>query len=209
MLRKSRKKNYSKSSLYKSIALLNTLNKMLKLIVFERIRYAVETLKMFLNIQMNARRQRSMNTILQFIIKKIYMIWNEQKKKMTSFFNLNVNDVFDNVSHLRLLHNMKKKKISDKLLKWVKNFLKNKSTTLIIENHTMTKRKISVNISQNSSFFSMLYLFYNANLLKSCENVKLRLNVTEFVNDINILTYNESTKRNCEMLKKTWEKVVE
>ena len=50
MLRKSRKKNYSKSSSYKSIALLNTLSKMLKLIVFERIRYVVETLKTFLNI---------------------------------------------------------------------------------------------------------------------------------------------------------------
>ena len=84
----------------------------------------------------------------------------------------------------------------------MKNFLKNRSTILIIENHTMTKRKINVNISQNSSFFSMLYLFYNANLLKSCENVKLHLNIIEFVNDINILMYNELTKRNCEMLKK-------
>ena len=37
MLRKSRKKNYSKLSSYKSIALLNTLGKMLELIVFERI----------------------------------------------------------------------------------------------------------------------------------------------------------------------------
>ena len=66
----------------------------------------------------------------------------------------------------------------------------------------MTKRKINVNISQNLLFFLMLYLFYNANLLKSCENVKLRLNVIEFVNNVNILTYNESTKQNCEMLKK-------
>ena len=37
MLRKSEKKNYAKFSLYKSIVLLNTLNKMLKSIVFERI----------------------------------------------------------------------------------------------------------------------------------------------------------------------------
>ena len=203
MLRKSKKKNYSKSSSYKLIALLNTLNKMLKSIVFERIRYVVETLKTFSNIQMNARKQRLMNTILQFIMKKIHMIWNKQKKRMTSFLNLNVNDAFDNVSHSRFLYNMRKKKISNKLLKWMKNFLKNKSTTLIIKDHTMTKRKISVNISQNSLLFSMLYLFYNANLLKLCENVKLRLSVTEFVNNINILTYSESTKWNCEMLKKT------
>ena len=85
----------------------------------------------------------------------------------------------------------------------MKNFLKNKNTTLIIENHTMTKRKINVNISQNSLFFLMLYLFYNANLLKLCKNVKLRFNVIEFVNDINILIYNKSIKQNCEMLKKT------
>ena len=37
MLRKSKKKNYLKFSSYKSIALLNTLNKILKLIVFKRI----------------------------------------------------------------------------------------------------------------------------------------------------------------------------
>ena len=85
----------------------------------------------------------------------------------------------------------------------MKNFLKNKNITLIIENYTMTERRISVNISQNSLFFKILYLFYNANLLKLCKNVKLRFNVTEFVNDINILIYNESIKQNCEILKKT------
>ena len=127
---------------------------------------------------------------------------------MTSFFNLNVSEVFDNVSHFRLLYNMRKRRISDKLLKWIKNFLKNRSTTLIIKNYTITERKINVSISQKSSFFSMLYLFYNTNLLKSCENIRLRFNVIEFVNDINILTYNESTEWNCEMLKKTWNKII-
>ena len=84
----------------------------------------------------------------------------------------------------------------------MKKFLKNKNITLIVENHTITKRKNNVNILQNLSFFLILYLFYNANLLKSYENVKLCFNVIKFVNDINILTYNKLTKRNCEMLKK-------
>ena len=90
----------------------------------------------------------------------------------------------------------------------MKNFLKNKRTTLIIENHMMMKRRININISQNSSFFLMLYLFYNANLLKSCKNIRLYFNVIKFMNNINILTYNKSTKQNCEMLKKTWKKIV-
>ena len=127
---------------------------------------------------------------------------------MTSFLNLNVSEVFDNVSHLRLLHNMRKKRISSKLLKWVKDFLKNRNITLIIGKYTQAKRRISVNISQSFSFFSILYLFYNANLLKMCKNVKLRFNVTNFVNDINILTYNEFIKRNCDVLKKAWNKAL-
>ena len=74
MLRKLRKKNYAKFSSYKSIALLNTLNKILKSIVFKRIRYVVEALKTFSNIQINACKQRLINTILQFITKKIHTI---------------------------------------------------------------------------------------------------------------------------------------
>ena len=74
MLRKSNKKNYTKLSSYKSIALLNTLNKMLKSIVSERFQYVVEALNTFSNIQINARKQRSINTILQFIMKKIHTI---------------------------------------------------------------------------------------------------------------------------------------
>ena len=85
----------------------------------------------------------------------------------------------------------------------MKDVSKNKNTTLIIENHMMIKRKINVNISQNSLFFSILYLFYNANLLNLCENVRLRFYIIEFINDINILMYSELTERNCEILRKT------
>ena len=35
----------------------------------------------------------------------------------------------------------------------MKNFLKNRSTTIIIKDYTMTERTISVDILQNSIFF--------------------------------------------------------
>ena len=126
---------------------------------------------------------------------------------MTLFLSLNVSEIFDNVLHFRFFYNMRKKRISSKLLKWVRNFLKNKNIILIIGKYTQTERRISVSISQNFSLFSILYLFYNADLLKTCKNVKLRFSVTDFVNDINILTYSEFTKRNCDVLKKAWNKI--
>jgi hypothetical protein len=43
LLRKSKKKDYSDSKVYRLIVLLNTLEKALKAVVAERIRFAAET----------------------------------------------------------------------------------------------------------------------------------------------------------------------
>ena len=58
----------------------------------------------------------------------------------------------------------------------------------------LKKHTIHVNILQNFLLFLILYLFYNADLLKICKNIKLRLNFIDFVNDISILTYNKIMK---------------
>ena len=74
VLRKSRKRDYSKLTTFKSIALLDTLEKMLKSIVFERLRYVVETHETLSKTQMKTRRQRSIDIALQLITKKVHTI---------------------------------------------------------------------------------------------------------------------------------------
>ncbi len=74
MLRKLRKKNYSKSLFFKFIALLNTLNKILESIILKRLRYVVKTHNILLNTQIRVRRQHLINTILQLITKMIFTI---------------------------------------------------------------------------------------------------------------------------------------
>ena len=59
---------------------------------------------------------------------------------------------------------------------------------------------VSVGISQESLILLILYLFYNADLLESCESLRLRTSTTGFVDDVNILTYSESTEQNCKKL---------
>jgi len=49
-------------------------------------------------------------------------------------------------------------------------------------------------------------LFYNVNLLKACDDIKLRTNFTNFVNDINILIYKEFIKCNCRVLNKIYDR---
>ena len=61
---------------------------------------------------------------------------------------------------------------------------------------------VSVGIPQESLILSILYLFYNTDLLESCESLRLCTSTTGFVDDVNILIYSESTEHNCKKLAK-------
>ena len=56
--------------------------------------------------------------------------------------------------------------ISYKIMNWISNFLRKRITIIIINEKITKKININVDIFQKSSFFSIFYLFYNANFLK-------------------------------------------
>jgi hypothetical protein len=87
---------------------------------------------------------------------------------------------------------------SSKIKSWIK-----KNTMMKKIQYTRFMSRINADISQDSSISFILYLFYNANILKSLKRLRYKIIVIEFVNDINILTYEMSTKNNFRTLKKT------
>jgi len=101
---------------------------------------------------------------------------------------------------------MKKRRVFRLLLKFVKNFLRNQRITITINDYMMMKRSVNINISQDSSLSSILYLFYNMNLLKAYDDIRLRISFTDFINNVNILTYKKFMKRNCKVLSKIYDK---
>ncbi len=101
------------------------------------------------------------------------------------------------------MYNIRKKRVFESFL-FVKNLPKNKRIIITIDNYTTIKRIINIEILQSSFLLLILYLFYNINLLETCDNIKLQISFTKFVNNINILTYNKSTKRNCKVLSKIY-----
>jgi hypothetical protein len=81
--------------------------------------------------------------------------------------------------------------------------MQNKHTTLKINEQRTFMNLIKIDISQNSFISFILYFFYNANILKIFERFKYKIKIINFVNDINILTYNINFTNNCKTLKKT------
>ncbi len=63
-------------------------------------------------------------------------------------------------------------------------------------------REINAGISQKSLISSILFLFFNASLIKKCEALRIKIEVLDFVNNINILVYDRFTEEICKTLSK-------
>lgn len=146
-LKKSNKKNYTDIKVYRSIALLNTLDKTLESIVTKRINALTEAHDLLSSSQMKSRKERNCDTTLKLLIEQIHTIWNMRKNKIATLLSMNVVDVFDHVSKNRLLHNLRKRKISHWTIAWINNFMQHRHITLFIDNETTMMRQINADIS--------------------------------------------------------------
>ncbi len=146
-MQKSNKKDYFNAKIYKSIVLFNTLSKILKFIVFKHLWNVVKACNSILNIQMRVCKHRSTDTTLQLITEKIHIMWSDMRRRVISLLSLNKKNAFNNVTHSKLLHDMKKRKVSRLLLEFVKNFLKDQRIMITIDDYMMMKRSMNVDIS--------------------------------------------------------------
>jgi hypothetical protein len=115
-LRKSGKNNYTIPKLYRFIALLNTIGKIMDAIIAKRMEYMAEVHQFLPNMHMGGRRQRSTEHALHTTVNRIYRTWNSGQKAASALL-LDVSGAFDNVSHARLLHNLKKRRINEKTVR--------------------------------------------------------------------------------------------
>jgi hypothetical protein len=205
ILKKSKKKNYTNVKTYKSIAFLNTFDKVLKSVIARRISDLTKTHDLLFVNQINERKNRNCETILKLLTKQIHTIWNMNKDKITILLSMNVIEAYDHVSREKLLHNLKKRRISTWIIVWTNNFLQNRRINFIVKTRQTIMNNVNIDISQKSSMSSILYFFYNANLLKLLEQSSRKMIVIDFMNDIIIFIYNINTINNCRLLKKVHE----
>ena len=211
-LKKPGKPDYTIAKAYRPIALLNTTGKIFEMIMAGKISYLAESLRLLPDSQMGARRGRSTETALELLTEQIHTVWGQGKDNVATLLSVDVAGAYDTVSHPRLLHNLKKRKIPNWIVQWIHGFLKERSTTLSINARSTDVFQVNTGILQGFPLSPILYLFYNADLLDICSNPNDRTASTGFVDDVNILTYGLSTEANCKTLERihhsceTWAK---
>jgi hypothetical protein len=196
-LKKIDKRDYTISKTYWSIALLNIIEKILEFIMSKKISWIAKTYWLLLDTFMKCRKNRSIETTLKFLIEQIHIVWKQRTNRVITLLKLNVTSVFDTMSHVRLIHDMKKRKISSWIIDWISNFLFDRFTILAMNRRVIKSFSMQIEISQNFSLFSILYLFYNVDLLKMCNKFEMNTKFFEYVDDVNILIYEKSIDENC------------
>ena len=107
---------------------------------------------------------------------------------------------FDNASHPRLLHILRRLGIPTWIVKWVESFLQDRQSTIQIISEESELRPVRNGIPQGSLVSPILFLFFNEELVRICNGFGYRSSAIGFVDDINILAWGRSTKHNCRAL---------
>ena len=90
--------------------------------------------------------------------------WKE--KDIYSVVFMDVAGAFNNVHVKRLLHNLRKRRVPDFIVRWAESFLSERSTNLRVNGMDSKKISIEAGVPQGSPISPILYLFYNADLLE-------------------------------------------
>jgi retron-type reverse transcriptase len=133
-----------------------------------------------------------------------HAVWGTNRPRVASLLSLDVKGAFDNVSHKRLLHNLGKRKIPSTLVRWIAEFLKDRTTEIRLADYTLLSSKINAGIPQGSPLSPILYLFYNADLLEVYNSKRNRTSAIKFIDDVNILTFGPNTEDICRNLERTY-----
>ena len=205
VLRKPDKDDYTIPKAYRPIALLNTIGKIMDAVLARRLSYLVEAHHVLPDTHIGGRKLRSTEHALHLITEKIYKAWNTGHGRVASLLLLDVSGAFDNVSHERLLHDLRTRRVDEKLVKWIASFLSERRTRIMMDDFTSEEHAISTGIPQGSPLSPILYIFYNAGLLETCA-VDHDTTATGYIDDAAILACGDTTAETCAKLKVALEK---
>lgn len=207
VLKKPGKASYSEPGSWRPIALLSTIGKVIESVTATRIRDLAETHRLLPDCQMGARQGRSVETALDLLTEQIHTVWNSGKF-VSTLLSLDVSGAFDTVNATRLLDVLRQRRIPPWLVYWVRAFISDRQSTLLIQGEETETFRLLAGVPQGSPLSPILYLFYNAELLEACQDPQLQASAIGFVDDTNILVYGTSTESNCQRLEEIHQRCI-
>ncbi|EED15976.1 reverse transcriptase, putative [Talaromyces stipitatus ATCC 10500] len=131
ILRKPGKPDYSDPKAYRPIALLSTIGKALESVLARRLSYLVEQYDLLPKQHIGGCRGHSCELAIHLLLEETYIVWRESSR-VASGLALDAAGAFDNVNHIRLIHDLRKRRVPDDLIGWIESFLSNRRTSITL-----------------------------------------------------------------------------
>jgi hypothetical protein len=108
---------------------------------------------------------------------------------------------YDRVVPSRLLHNLRKRCLPQRIVDFISSFLSDRSTYLCLSSFSSALFSTFSGIPQDSLLSPILFFFYNADLVNLNNSLDSPITSIGFVDNVNILAFGKSTEETCMTLR--------
>ncbi|KAF4254782.1 hypothetical protein CNMCM8812_007889 [Aspergillus fumigatus] len=171
---------------------------LLEALIASRMSYLAEAHGLLPDNHFGGRRGQGTENALHAALEAIHSGW--KNGKVVSALLLDISGAFDNVSHDRLLHNLRTRRIPQAYVTWLGSFLRGRSTSLVLPEYTLPTRRVETGIPQGSPLSPILYKFYNAGLMGRGAPEWGTDNIG-YIDDTTMLATGDSEHANCQRLR--------
>ena len=165
VLCKPGKPAYDVAKAYRPIGLLDTIGKLLSILVAADLSHLAEKHGLLPPGQYGGCPGRNTSDAVHFLTHTIKDAWRAGKVAVALF--LDVQGAFPNTVKERLIHNMRAQRVSSCYIRLIDNMLTNRKTWLHFNDYTSEPIPINNGTTQGCPLSMLLYTFYNAPLIES------------------------------------------
>jgi hypothetical protein len=185
------------------MVLLSTTTKLLTSIVADQLSHIIETHQLLPATHFRGRPGRSTTDSLHLLEATVKNAWCTHK--VVSALFLDIEGAFPNTVIDCLIHNMKRRKIPDKLISLTEQVLLNRRTRLMFDGHTSDWIQITNGIGQGDPLSMIVYIIYNADLIDISQEHPNELTLA-FVNDTVFIAADKTTNETHDILQEMLER---
>ena len=198
IVRKPGEPDYSVPEAYRPVALLSSLGKVLESVMATRLMWAIEQYGLLPRSHLGGSKGLSSEDAVHVLIEQIHTAW--KRKGVASLLCLDAQNAFENVSHKRLFHCLRKRRVGGTTLEWIQTFFYERFNILELGEHKSPKSEVGSGIPRGSPISSVLYLFYNADLLEDCTEPDNHVQTIGHLDNVAIMVMGDSAEENVEQL---------
>ena len=163
VIHKHGRQSYDIPKSYRPIALLDSIAKIFTALVAEDITTLAEQHKLLPSCHFGGRPGHCTTDSMQLLTHRIKQAWRNWR--VASILFLDIEGAFPNAVKDRLLHNMRKHRVPEALVRAVNAALTGRSTKLQFDDYLSESIALENGIEQGDPLSMIAYLFYNADIL--------------------------------------------